>query len=34
MVVLASVINVSVKKFKIRSMCFSFASVLKCVSCA
>ena len=35
MVVLAFVINVSVEKFKImRSMCFSFASVLKCASCA
>ena len=34
MVVLAFVINVSVEKFKMRSMCFSFASVLKCVSCA
>ena len=32
--VLASVINVSVKKFKMRSMCFSFAIVLKCASCA
>jgi len=30
MVVLAFVINVSVEKFKIRSMCFSFASVLVC----
>ena len=30
MVVLAFVINVSVEKFKMRSMCFSFASVLKC----
>ena len=28
------VINVSVEKFKMRSMCFSFASVLKYVSCA
>jgi len=27
MVVLAFVINVSVEKFKMRSMCFSFASV-------
>ena len=34
MVVLAFVINVSVEKFKMRSMCFSFASVLKCASCA
>ena len=34
MVVLATVINVSVEKFKMRSMCFSFASVLKCASCA
>jgi hypothetical protein len=25
---------VSVEKFKMRSMCFSFASVLKCASCA
>ena len=33
-VVLAFVINVSVEKFKMRSMCFSFASVLKCASCA
>jgi len=33
-VVLAFVINVSVEKFKMRSMCFSFASVLKCGSCA
>ena len=32
--VLAFVINVSVEKFKMRSMCFSFASVLKYVSCA
>jgi hypothetical protein len=30
MVALAFVINVSVEKFKMRSMCFSFASVLKC----
>jgi len=29
MVVLAFVINVSVEKFKMRSMCFSFASVLE-----
>ena len=29
MVVLAFVINVSVEKLKMRSMCFSFASVLK-----
>ena len=29
MVVLAFVINVSVEKFKMRSMCFLFASVLK-----
>jgi hypothetical protein len=28
MVVLAFVINVSVEKFKMRSMCFSFKSVL------
>ena len=28
------VINVSVEKFKMRSMCFSSASVLKCASCA
>ena len=34
MVLLAFVINVSVEKFKMRSMCFSFASVLKCASCA
>ena len=34
MVVLAVVINVSVEKFKMRSMCFPFASVLKCASCA
>ena len=34
MVVLAFVIKVSVEKFKMRSMCFSFASVLKCASCA
>ena len=34
MVVLAFVINVSVEKFKMRSMCFSFKSVLKCASCA
>ena len=34
MVVLAFVINVCVEKFKMRSMCFSFASVLKCASCA
>jgi len=34
MVVLAFVINVSVEKSKMRSMCFSFASVLKCASCA
>ena len=34
MVVLAFVINVRVEKFKMRSMCFSFASVLKCASCA
>ena len=34
MVVLAFVINVSVEKFKMRSMYFSFASVLKCASCA
>ena len=34
MVVLAFVINVSVEKFKMRGMCFSFASVLKCASCA
>ena len=34
MVVLAFVINVSVEKFKMRSMCFSFAIVLKCASCA
>ena len=33
MVVLAFVINESVEKFKMRSMCFSFASVLKCASC-
>ena len=26
--------NVSVEKFKMRSMCFSFASVLKCVRAA
>ena len=32
--VLAFVINVSVEMFKMRSMCFSFASVLKCASCA
>ena len=32
--VLAFVINVSVEKFKMRSMCFSFASVLECASCA
>jgi len=30
-----SVINVNVEKFKMRSMCFSFANVLlKCASCA
>jgi len=34
MVVLAFVINVSVEKFKMRSMCISLASVLKCASCA
>ena len=34
MVDLALVINVSVEKFKMRSMCFSFASVLKYASCA
>ena len=34
MVALAFVINVSVEKFKMRSMCFSFASVLKYASCA
>jgi len=34
MVVLAFVINVNVEKFKMRSMCFAFASVLKCASCA
>jgi hypothetical protein len=34
MVVLAFVINVSVEKFKMRSMCFSSANVLKCASCA
>ena len=33
MVFLAFVMNVSVEKFKMRSMCFSFASVLKCASC-
>jgi hypothetical protein len=33
-VVLAFVINVSLEKFKMRSMCFSFVSVLKCASCA
>ena len=32
--VLAFVINVSAEKFKVRSMCFNFASVLKCASCA
>jgi len=32
--VLAFVTHVSVEKFKMRSMCFSFASVLKCASCA
>ena len=31
MVVLAFVINVSVEKFKMKSMCFSSASVLKCM---
>jgi len=34
LVVLAFVINVSVEKFKMRSMCFSFASVLKRARCA
>jgi len=34
MVVLAFVINVSVEKFKLRSMCLSYAGVLKCASCA
>jgi len=34
MVVLAFVINVSVEKFKMRSMCFSFASVLIFCKCA
>ena len=33
-VVLTFVINVSVEKFKMRSMCFSFASVLKCARAA
>ena len=33
MVVLAFVINVSVEKFKMRSMCFSFASVLSAEVC-
>jgi hypothetical protein len=34
MVVIVYVINVSVEKFKMRSMCFFLASVLKCASCA